>query len=253
MTEGRTSVGDTGTEAEDTRADGGSSPDTAADPRRRGARGRDARRRGARGPATTGTRCTRDATHGDAAHDEAPGAAPAEGDTVPAATLPGERPAAHAAPEDDEAWADAEDQAYKRELRKGLFFGLAGGLVVGAIVALLLGAFVYPGYLSGPGSPNDTSDEIVAALVAKDAPALDRLSCRAPDGSPVSQLSPQVLQLISAVRSSGPTTAFIDTEARTPVDLTLTAQGQTQTLPSEIVIGQANGDWCLKGLAQQQQ
>ena len=241
MTEGRTSAGDTGAEVEDTRTDDGSSPNAAA--------------------------VHEDATHGDAVHDDAfrdeavhdgtvdRGTAPAEGDTVPAATLPGsERPAAHAAPEveDDESWADAEDQAYKRELRKGLFFGLAGGLLVGAIVALLLGAFVYPGYLSGPGNPDDTANEIVTALAAKDAPALDQLSCRGPDGAAVSQLSPQVLQLIGGVKATGPTTAFIDTEARTPVDLTLTAQGQTQTLPSEIVIGQVQGDWCLKGLAQRQ-
>ena len=226
MTEGRTSVGDTGAEVEDTRTDDGSSPGTAA-------------------------------AHEDTVHDGAADGspAPAEGDTVPGATLPEqERPAAHAAPEveDDESWADAEDQAYKRELRKGLFFGLAGGLVVGAIVALLLGAFVYPGYLGGPGSPDDTANEIVTALSAKDAPALDQLSCRGPDGAAVSQLSPQVLQLLSDVKPSGPTTSFIDTEARTPVDLTLSFQGQTQTLPSEIVIGQVQGDWCLKGLAQRQ-
>lgn len=227
MTEGRTGVGDTGAEVEDSRTDDGSSPGAAA-------------------------------AHEDTVHDGAAARGSAvEGDTVPAATLPEqERPAAHAAPEvedeDDESWADAEDQAYKRELRKGLFFGLAGGLVVGAIVALLLGAFVYPGYLGGPGSPDDTANEIVTALSAKDAPALDQLSCRGPDGAAVSQLSPQVLQLVSAVKPSGPTTAFIDTEARTPVDLTLSFQGQTQTLPSEIVLGQVQGDWCLKGLAQRQ-
>ncbi|MFC5060933.1 hypothetical protein [Actinomycetospora atypica] len=246
MTEGRTSVGDTGAEVEGTPTDGTSSPETTP-----GAP------EGTHDDTAGGGTAVNGAAHDGAAYDSPAhdGPAPAEGGTVPAATLPGqERPAAHAAPEaeDDESWADAEDQAYKRELRKGLFFGLAGGLVLGAIVALLLGAFVYPGYLGGPGSPDDTANEIVSALAAKDAPALDGLSCRGPDGAAVSSLSPQVLQLISAVKPSGPTTAFIDTEARTPVDLTLSFQGQTQTLPSEIVIGQVQGDWCLKGLAQRQ-
>ncbi|MEJ2866959.1 hypothetical protein WCD74_04225 [Actinomycetospora sp. OC33-EN08] len=188
-------------------------------------------------------------------------AGPQPGETVPAADLPGEPQdtgavaadeGRHSAPEDDEAWADAEDKAYKKELRKGLAFGAAGGLVLGAIVALLLGAFVYPGYLGGPGSPEDTANQAVTALTAKDAPTLDQLSCRGPDGAPVSALSPQVLQLVASVRPTGPTTTVIDTEARTPVDLTLTFQGQSQTLPSEVVLGQTGGSWCVKGLAQRQ-
>ncbi|WP_433802375.1 hypothetical protein [Actinomycetospora sp. CA-084318] len=188
---------------------------------------------------------------------------PQPGDTVAAATLPGEDATdegRHSAPakdakedsDPDDDWADAEDKAYKRELRKGLAFGTAGGLVLGAIVALLLGAFVYPGYLGGPGNPEDTANQVVTALAAKDAPALEQISCKGPDGNAVAQLSPQVLQLIGSVRPSGPTTTVIDTEARTPVDLQLTYQGQSQTLPSEIVLGQAQGAWCLKGLAQRQ-
>lgn len=238
MTEGRTSVGATDAEVERTSTS----------------------------ESTERTEHAADAGHAEDATAPAVGSEPREGDTVAAATLPGEADTTregtadatddgrHSAPEadGDDDWADAEDRAYKQELRKGLAFGTAGGLVLGAIVALLLGAFVYPGYLGGPGSPDDTANQVVTALAAKDAGALTQLSCKGSDGAPVSELSPQVLQLIGAVRPSGPTTTYIETEARTPIDLTLSAQGQTQTLPSELVLGQAQGSWCLKGLAQRQ-
>ena len=94
---------------------------------------------------------------------------------------------------------------------------------------------------------------MTAALSAKDGPTLDRLSCKGPDGRSVTQLSGQVLQYITKVAPAGPTTTLIDTEARTPIDVTLSVQGQTQTLPSELVLGETKGDWCLKGLAQRQQ
>jgi hypothetical protein len=179
--------------------------------------------------------------------------------TVPAATLPGETatptPAHDAATgvDGDEEWADAEDKAYRKELRKGFAFGTVGGLLIGAIVALLLGALVWPGYLLGPGNPDDTANQVTSALAAKDGPTLDRLSCKGADGRSVTQLSGQVLQYITKVAPAGPTTTIIDTEARTPVDVTLSVQGQTQTLPSELVLGESKGDWCLKGLAQRQQ
>jgi hypothetical protein len=177
--------------------------------------------------------------------------------TVPAATLPVDRSGATAdaptAGEGDEEWADAEDRAYRKELRKGFAFGTVGGLLIGAIVALLLGALVWPGYLLGPGNPDDTANQVTAALSAKDGPTLDRLSCKGANGQSVTQLSGQVLQYITKVAPAGPTTKVIDTEARTPVDVTLSVQGQTQTLPSELVLGESKGDWCLKGLAQRQQ
>jgi hypothetical protein len=199
------------------------------------------------GDATT----TSMSTHADADAD-------ATTATVPAATLPGEpAPApsgdAPTAGDGDEEWADAEDKAYRKELRKGFAFGTIGGLLVGAIVALLLGALVWPGYLLGPGNPDDTANQITSALSAKDGPTLDRLSCKGADGRSVTQLSGQVLQYITKVAPAGPTTRLLDTEARTPVDVTLSVQGQTQTLPSELVLGESKGDWCLKGLAQRQQ
>ncbi len=239
------------------------------------------------GDATTGDATTVDATTSDApaadatttdekadetAHGTTSGAdEPGGGDTVetvPAATLPGApsaptssaptssaatSSAATSAADGHEEWADAEDKAYKREMRKGFAFGAAGGIVIGAIVALLLGALVWPGYLLGPGDPQDTANQVTQALSAKDAGALDALSCKGPNGQPVTQLSPQVLQYITKVAPAGPTTTLIDTEARTPIDLTLSVQGQTQTLPSELVLGETKGDWCLKGLAQRQQ
>jgi hypothetical protein len=178
--------------------------------------------------------------------------------TVPAATLPGDAGSAPSgvAPssgDGDEEWADAEDKAYRKELRKGFAFGTVGGLLIGAIVALLLGALVWPGYLLGPGDPQDTANQVTSALSAKDGPTLDRLSCKGANGQSVTQLSGQVLQYITKVAPAGPTTKVIDTEARTPVDVTLSVQGQTQTLPSELVLGESKGDWCLKGLAQRQQ
>ena len=193
----------------------------------------------------------------------AAGSTPTDGETttatVPAATLPGENPAPTPAPDaapaadGDEEWADAEDKAYRKELRKGFAFGTVGGLLIGAIVALLLGALVWPGYLLGPGNPDDTANQVTSALSAKDGPTLDRLSCKGEDGRSVTQLSGQVLQYITKVAPAGPTTRLLDTEARTPVDVTLSVQGQTQTLPSELVLGESKGDWCLKGLAQRQQ
>lgn len=154
--------------------------------------------------------------------------------------------------DNDSEWADAEDKAYKKELRKGFGFGAAGGILVGAVVALLLGALVWPGYLLGPGNPDDTASQVTQALSSKDGPKLDELSCKGPDGKPVAQLSGQVLQFIAKVAPTGPANAVIDTEARAPVDLTLSVQGQSQTLPSELVLGEVKGDWCLKGLAQRQ-
>jgi hypothetical protein len=208
--------------------------------------------------ATAGDAKADDATTGDAKADDATADTDATTATVPAATLPGdEKPApagdATAAADGDGEWAEAEDKAYRKELRKGFAFGTVGGLLIGAIVALLLGALVWPGYLLGPGKPDDTANQVIAALSAKDGPTLDRLSCKGANGQSVTQLSGQVLQYITKVAPAGPTTTLIDTEARTPVDVTLSVQGQTQTLPSELVLGESKGDWCLKGLAQRQQ
>jgi hypothetical protein len=281
MTEGRTSAAEANVDAEDRPTDApasstesagaGDATDSA------GTNGHDTTTNGTTaGDDTTSSNAEKSETAEESETAETAGKADDAG-TVPAADLPGDDSAdapAHGAaatgadakagtkvddtkaddaPEGDEEWAEAEDKAYKKELRKGFAFGAAGGILIGAIVALLLGALVWPGYLMGPGSPDDSANQIVAALSAKNGPEIDNLSCKGPDGKPVSQLSGQVLQYITKVAPAGPATTLIDTEARAPVDVTLSVQGQTQTLPSELVLGEVKGDWCLKGLAQRQQ
>jgi hypothetical protein len=271
MSEGRTSAAEADVDGEDHPVDAPASTGTtgAADVTgSAGSNGHDADE-ATTTSGTTSTGTTAGETAGEtAAKDDEPAETTAAGDTVPAgetvpaATLPGDDAATtttaspvEAAPAADgeEEWADAEDKAYKKEMRKGFAFGAVGGILIGAIIALLLGALVWPGYLLGPGDPQDTANQVTQALSAKDAAQLDQLSCKGENGQSVTQLSPQVLQYITKVAPAGPTTTLIQTEARTPVDLTLSVQGQTQTLPSELVLGETKGDWCLKGLAQRQQ
>ncbi|MHA6796607.1 hypothetical protein ACVGVM_24305 [Pseudonocardia bannensis] len=139
--------------------------------------------------------------------------------------------------------------AGRKEGRKALLLGLGGGLVVAAFV---LAAFVWPGFLAGPGKPDDKAAEAVAALSSKNPGELEKVSCHGPDGKPVAQLPPQALQLIQAVKQTGPPQLSLDTQALAPVDLTLSAQGQTQDLPVDVVLGVTNGEWCMNGISQRQ-
>jgi hypothetical protein len=177
--------------------------------------------------------------------------------TTPDATTADDAAGTGASPvpaaDDEDELADAEDKAYRGELRKGLLIGLGSGLLVGLVVALLLGAFVWPGYLTGPGDPQTTADRATAALGAKDAAGIEAVSCKSPDGRPTASLPPQALQLIGKAAPAGPVQLTLDTEARVPVDLTLNAQGQSQTLPSDLVLGVDDGSWCLNGLAERTQ
>jgi len=157
-----------------------------------------------------------------------------------------------AAHDDGDALADQEDKAYKSELRKGLLIGLGGGLLVGLVVSMVLGALVWPGYLLGPGSPNDVAAKATSALSTKDVNALNAVTCQGPDG-PTSQIPPRALQLITQATQPGPPRQTLDTEARAPLDLVISQQGQTQQLPTDMVLGVNNGSWCLAGLAQRQQ
>ncbi|HEY2195878.1 MAG TPA: hypothetical protein VGH76_26760 [Actinomycetospora sp.] len=275
MSEGRTSAAEAGVDGEDHAADTPTPTGTtgAADGSgSAGSNGHDADEATTTGTTTTGT--SSDTASGEASSkdEESADTTPAA-ETVPAATLPDDEAETTSSTatstgttstgttstgtattgDGEEEWADAEDKAYKKEMRKGFAFGAAGGILVGAIIALLLGALVWPGYLLGPGDPQDTANQVTQALSSKDAAQLDALSCKGENGQSVTQLSPQVLQYITKVAPAGPTTTLIQTEARTPVDLTLSVQGQTQTLPSELVLGETKGDWCLKGLAQRQQ
>ncbi|MDA3642489.1 hypothetical protein LZ318_21315 [Saccharopolyspora indica] len=137
--------------------------------------------------------------------------------------------------------------------KKGLFVGLASGLLVGAAAALAFAGFVKPDFLVGPGKPDDTASAVTAALAGKDASGLAASSCRAPDGTLAPQLPPQALQLIQAAEQSGPSRWALDSEALAPVDLTIDVQGQTQTVPIDVVLGVTDGEWCMKGIADRQQ
>jgi hypothetical protein len=136
--------------------------------------------------------------------------------------------------------------------KKGLLLGL-GGAAVGVVIAVLvIAAFAWPGFLAGPGKPDDTAARAVAALASKDPGELDKVSCHGPDGKPTPQLPPQALQLIQAAKQTGAPQLLLDTQAQAPVDLTLSAQGQTQDLPAAVVLGVTNGEWCMNGISQQQ-
>ncbi|WP_214364293.1 hypothetical protein [Pseudonocardia sp. H11422] len=139
----------------------------------------------------------------------------------------------------------------QKESKKGLVLGLGGG--AGAvIVVLVLAAFVWPGFLAGPGKPDDKAAEAVAALSSKNPGELEKVSCHGPDGKPTAQMPPQALQLIQAAKQTGPPHLSLDTQALAPVDLTLSAQGQTQDLPVDVVLGVTNGEWCMNGISQRQ-
>jgi hypothetical protein len=133
---------------------------------------------------------------------------------------------------------------------KGLLIGLSAAALV--IVVLVLAAFVWPGFLAGPGKPDAKATEAAAALGSKDAGQLDKVACHGPDGKSSGQLPPQVLQLIQSAAQTGPPVLTLDTQARVPVDLTLSAQGQTQKIPVDLVLGVTNHAWCMDGIAQRQ-
>lgn len=175
---------------------------------------------------------------------------------VPSATVDqaGEQ---HEESEDTEAPEDAEGEAIlaaqRRQRTKGLLVGLGTGLLVGIIAALAFTWLAKPEFLVGPGAPDGKSSEVTAALASKNADGIAKATCRTPNGSLSQQLPAQALQAIqSAKPTSGPQRA-LDTEAVTPVTLTITEQGQTQDLPVDIVFGVTNGQWCMRGITQQQQ
>ncbi len=156
--------------------------------------------------------------------------------------------------EDDDGQATEEQQDNQSKLKKsktGLLLGLVSGAFVLLLVLVLVAFFVWPGY-AGPGSPDSKAEEAAAALSSKDSGQLDQVSCHSEDGKPLAQISPEALKLVQSAKPSGGAQMILDTEAHAPVDLTLSAQGQTQTLPSTAVLGVSHHQWCLKGLAQRQ-
>jgi hypothetical protein len=148
--------------------------------------------------------------------------------------------------EDDD---DDDDEPAGRPM--GLVIAL-GAVAAIAVVALAVTALLYPGFLVNPGSPDDRAAQITTALATKDGAALDAASCRTPNGQPLNPLTPDALTLIESAVPAGPAQLMLDTQARAPIDLTLSAQGQTQTLPADLVLGVTDGEWCMTGLTQRQ-
>ncbi|NMH99499.1 hypothetical protein [Pseudonocardia acidicola] len=152
--------------------------------------------------------------------------------------------------ETEDTQAQGAPDAPQKAGKKGLLLGLGVGAVV--VVALVLTAFVWPGFLAGPGKPDGKAAEAVAALASKDPGQLEKVSCHGPDGKATTQMPAQALQLIQAAKQTGPPQLLLDTQAVAPVDLTLSAQGQTQNLQADVVLGVTNGEWCMNGISQRQ-
>lgn len=154
---------------------------------------------------------------------------------------------------DGEAEAEAEAEAEpKPSNNTGLLLGIGGGAAVLLIVALVVGAFVWPGFLAGPGKPDDKAAAAVAALGGKNPAELDKVSCHGPDGKVTTQIPPEALQLITEAKPAGPAHLSIDTEALAPVDLTISSNGQSKTAPVDIVLGVTHNEWCMKRISQRQ-
>jgi hypothetical protein len=142
--------------------------------------------------------------------------------------------------------------ARPKQSRKGLLLGLGAGAVAVLAVALLLAALVWPGFLAGPGEPEAKAAESIAALAGKDPEKLDEVSCHGPDGTPTAQLPPEALGLIQSATQTGPPRLLMDTQAQVPVDLTLSAQGKTENLPVDLLLGVTDGEWCMNGISPRQ-
>lgn len=141
--------------------------------------------------------------------------------------------------------------AQRKAIKKGLLLGLGGGALL-VIVVLALAAFVWPACLIGPGKPDDKAAAAATALASKNPAELEEVSCHGPDGKPVGQLPPQVLQLIQAAKQAGPPHLLLDTQARAPVDLTVGVLGQSRDIPIDVVLGVTKGEWCMNGVAERQ-
>lgn len=172
-----------------------------------------------------------------------------EGGTEGSETPPAEQPPAEQQGELSASNDAATDT--KKGRKKGLVLGLGSAAVV-VIVALGLAAFVWPGFLAGPGKPDAKAEQVVSALSSKNPGELEQISCHGPDGKSLNQIPPEALSMIQSVKQTGPAQLSLDTEAQFPIDLTVNAQGKTQNAPADAVLGVTDGDWCMKGLAQRQ-
>jgi hypothetical protein len=143
--------------------------------------------------------------------------------------------------DDDDLTNDDDDDDEPAGRPMGLVIAL-GAVAAIAVVALAVTALLYPGFLVNPGSPDDRAAQITTALATKDGAALDAASCRTPNGQPLNPLTPDALTLIQSAVPAGPAQLMLDTQARAPIALTLSAQGQTQTLPADLVLGVTDGE-----------
>lgn len=134
--------------------------------------------------------------------------------------------------------------------RRTLLLGLLGGFIVGLVVVAAIGAFVWPGNAFGPGSPDQVASEATTALAAKDSATLDALSCRGADGTLLERFDPQLFGVITAAKPAGRAHLLIDSEARAPVDFTITYQGASQPLGADVILGESGRAWCFKGITQ---
>ena len=131
--------------------------------------------------------------------------------------------------------------------------GIGTGVIGGLIVSLVLGALVWPGWFVAAGSPNDVADRAIAAFSARDVGALNAVTCVGADGKPTSAIPADALQEVAGATADGAPVQTVDAQARAPMTVTLSAQGQTQALPFNLVLGQQDHAWCVVGLSSSQQ
>jgi hypothetical protein len=195
-----------------------------------------------------------------ATDDQEPDDTPATDATEPGTAEEAERPANPEPAEDAEPVAatrtddDTDDDTDTDARRPGWGLVVALGAVAAvAVVALTVTAFLAPGWVVNPGSPDDTATRATTALATKDAGGLDAVSCRNQQGRSTNPFPPDALPLVQTATPSGPPHLELDTQAVAPVDLVLSAPGRTQTLPADLVLAVTDGHWCMAGVSQRQQ
>ncbi len=170
----------------------------------------------------------------------------------PVAAKPAESPVAEKAAEPPSAESPSAAPAPAapapaKKKRLAVLLGVGAGVL--ALVALALTAFVWPGFLAGPGTPDEVGAAATTALGSKNSAGLDSVSCRSDDGKVIAQLPQEAFQLVQSAKVAGPPTLLIDTQAQQPIDLVLTVQGQSQNVPANVILGVNDGDWCVLGLS----
>jgi hypothetical protein len=134
--------------------------------------------------------------------------------------------------------------------RAALVTGIVIG-VVGVVVAVLaVTAYAWPGFLTGPGKPDDVGAKAITAFQNKDAATLNDLGCKDPDGKPIAEVPQQLLDALQATKPTGAPTLLLDTQAQVPATMTLSQQGQTQDVPVAVVLYVNKGEWCVAGLSE---